>query len=93
MSIKRFEGHEHAAAKVITWSTGTVDLVSYSTTVARIDAEGWLQVGGLYSRTTIKHLGWFAKSLGLTYYDLKALYLNGDEMNIHTGELRKAAAA
>jgi hypothetical protein len=47
----------------------------------------------LYSRTTIKHIGWFAKYISahfgvkLNYYDIKRLYENGEVLNIETGEV------
>jgi hypothetical protein len=44
-------------------------------------------VSGLYSRTTIKHIGWFMRELGLSYQLAKHLYLNNMRFNIHTGEI------
>lgn len=88
MKIKFFEGHEQAAAKVYYYNDGTMALISYKTTVAQVDPEGWLSINGLYSRTTIKHIGWFAQLLGTTYTTCKQIYHDNKEMNIHTGEIR-----
>ena len=50
-------------------------LVSYSTPVITVDADGWLACNGLYSRTTIRHIGQFMR-------------VNNLEYNIYTGEVR-----
>lgn len=83
---RKFAGHEQANARVKIWDCGVIELYSYNTRVAVID-DGWLTVKGLYSATTRKHLGWFAKSLGLTYKDLKWICVEGLEYNIYTGEI------
>ena len=89
MTMNRFEGHKKAHACILTYTTGSIILVSYSTSVAMIDRDGWLHINGLYSRTTIKHIGWFMKMFGLTYQDAKQIYMDDMEMNIYTGEVRK----
>ena len=91
MKEMKFNGHEKAQAKVLYYGDGSFALKSYNTIVAAVDAEGWLHVNGLYSMTTIKHLGWFAKLVGTSYYTLKQLLLDGLDMNIHTGEVREWA--
>lgn len=88
MKAKKFAGHEKAQAKVNYYEDGSMELVSYRTTVATVDAAGWIHVNGLYSRTTIKHLGWFAKMLGTSYQTLKTLLMDQNEMNYYTGEIR-----
>ena len=87
MTINKIKGHESAQVKVYTYDDGAVTLVSYTTAVIRIDRDGWLEVSGLYSRTTIKHIGWFMRELGLSYQLAKHLYLNNMRFNIHTGEI------
>lgn len=87
MKTKKFAGHEKAQAKINYYEDGSMELVSYRTVVATVDAEGWLHVNGLYSRTTIKHLGWFAKLIGTNYQTLKSLLGDMKDMNIHTGEV------
>ena len=89
MTSKQFEGHEHAAAKINYYDNGSFSLVSYSTTVATIDNEGWLHVNGLYSRTTIKHIIWFMRLIGSNYQTAKQLVYDNLDMNIHTGEVRE----
>ena len=73
MTSKRFDGHEKAAAQINYYNDGSFSLVSYTTTVATVDNEGWLHINGLYSRTTIKHIGWFMKMIGLSYQTAKQL--------------------
>ena len=89
MTSKRFEGHEKAAAKINYYNDGSFSLVSYTTTVATVDNKGWLHINGLYSRTTIKHIGWFMKMIGLSYQTAKQLLCNNVDMNIHTGEIKE----
>lgn len=53
-------GHESAQAQVL-HINGVRALVSYTTTVALLNSDGWLEFTGLYSMTTRKHIGWFLK--------------------------------
>ena len=88
MTSKRFQGHEQAAAKINYYDNGAAELVSYNTTVITIDEAGWLHVNGLYSRTTIKHIGWFMRLYGFSYQLAKQLLTDDMDMNINTGECR-----
>lgn len=64
-----------------------IALVSYVTTVAVINKEGWVIVGGLYSATTRRHLSAFASEYcGTSYYTLKKCYTDDLQYNIHTKE-------
>lgn len=87
MTISKIAGHESAQVKVYTYDDGSVTLVSYTTAVIRIDREGWLEVSGLYSRTTIKHIGWFMRNYGFSYQLAKQLYVDNKRFNIYTGEI------
>jgi len=87
MESRKFNDHKYAQAQINTYPDGSQALQSYETIVIEIDAEGWLHVNGLYSKTTIRHIGWFMRELGFTYQLAKALYLDNKEMNIHTGEV------
>ena len=87
MKIRRFSDHPCAQATIIEYANGAKTLVSYSTPVVYVDEEGWLRVNGLYSMTTIKHIGWFMRELGFTYQLAKQLYNDRKEMNIYTGEV------
>ena len=87
MKIRRFSDHPCAQATIIEYTNGAKTLVSYSTPVVYVDEEGWLRVNGLYSMTTIKHIGWFMRELGFTYQLAKQLYNDRKEMNIYTGEV------
>ena len=74
-----------SCGKVYT-ADGDVVLVSYTTSVAGVDHNGFAWCNGTYSATTRKHIGAFAKEYGLTYQDFKAM-CNGDfVMNVETGE-------
>lgn len=85
---KAVAGHEHAQAQENFFDDGTVQLQSYRTIIIEITPEGWLHCTGLYSMTTIKHIGWFMRERGLTYQLAKQMYLDNKEFNIHTGEVR-----
>lgn len=87
MEIRKFNDHKYAQAQIITYPDNTRVLISYTTTVIEIDPEGWLRVNGLYSMTTIRHIGWFMKELGFTYQLAKQLYNDRKEFNIYTGEV------
>ena len=87
-TIKTNNGHQYAQTYVRIFDDNTVQLVSYVTTVIEIDPTGWLHVNGLYSMTTIKHIGWFMRERGFTYQLAKQLYQDNKEFNIYTGECR-----
>lgn len=88
---KTNNGHKYAQTYVRIFDDDTVQLVSYTTTVIEITPEGWLHCTGLYSMTTIKHIGWFMRERGFTYQLAKQCYVEGKEFNIHTGEYRDRA--
>ena len=90
-TIKPVNGHKYASARTVISPDGTVKLVSYTTTVIEISPDGWLSVNGLYSMTTIKHIGWFMRERGMTYHLAKQLYIDSKKMNIYTGEIRTRA--
>lgn len=88
MTILKIKGHESAQVKVWSYEDGAKVLVSYYTPVIRVDKDGWMEVNGLYSRTTIKHIGWFMRDYyNMTYQFAKSLYLNNIRYNIYTGEI------
>lgn len=78
--------HKYAQCKVIQYSNGDFILRSYSTDVVIVH-DRWLECTGVYSRTTIKHIGWFMRELGFDYYTAKQLWQDGLKMNIDTGEV------
>ena len=90
-TTKNNGGHNYANTYIRIFDDNTVQLVSYTTTVIEINPEGWMSVNGLYSRTTIKHIGWFMRERGMSYYTAKQLYLDNKEMNVYTGEIRDRA--
>ena len=85
---KAVAGHEYAQAHENFFDDGTVELWSYTTRIISIAPDGWLHVTGLYSMTTIKHIGWFMRDRGFTYQLAKQMYLDNKEFNIYTGECR-----
>ena len=87
MTIRKFNDHQYAQAAIIEYTNGAKTLVSYKTPVIYIDEEGWLHVNGLYSMTTIRHIGWFMRELGFTYQWAKQLYMDHKDFNIYTGEV------
>ena len=86
-TVSSINGHKYANVRVLITDDNTVRLISYTTTVIEIDSNGWLTVNGLYSRTTIKHIGWFMRERGMTYQLAKQLYNDGMKYNIYTGEI------
>lgn len=71
------KGHEYAACHVRTEGNNAT-LISYVTEVVKVTYKGgkrFIECTGLYSRTTIKHIGWFVREYlpDLTYYDIKAI--------------------
>ena len=83
--------HKYASTHVRIYDDNTIKLVSYNTTVIVISPDGWLTCFGLYSRTTIKHISWFMRERGFSYYLAKQMYLDRKEFNIYTGECRDRA--
>lgn len=86
---KRLDRMPYAQAGIIRNDYGT-HLMSYNTCVCSIDREGWLTCTGTYSQSTRKHIGAFMHECadGLSYYDAKRCYENGEALNIYTGEVR-----
>lgn len=77
----------YAQAKVMT-DGKTIQLWSYKTCVALIDAQGWLYIYGLYSQTTKRHIGAFMREYTKgDYYTAKQLFQDGKRMNIYTGQV------
>ena len=87
-TTKSNNGHNYASTYVRIYDDNTVEMVSYTTTVLKITPDGWLSCNGLYSMTTIKHIGWFMRERGMDYYLAKRLYLDNKIYNIYTGEIK-----
>ena len=67
---------------------GSITLVSYVTDVVKIDKDGWMDVTGLYSATTRKHISAFmSEYTNHDYYFAKKLCLDGVKYNVNTGEV------
>lgn len=89
MRTIKFAGHPAAQVKIEVYDCGSQALISYNTAVVRIDEDGWLEVCGLYSMTTRRHISWYMSYLGFNYALARTLYHDGMKMNIRTGEVIK----
>ena len=74
----------YAQAHIVRQPNAVV-LVSYNTAVAAIIG-GQLVCSGLYSRTTIRHIGAFCKQFGTDYYTAKKCFKERLQYDIVTGE-------
>lgn len=63
------------------------ELISYTTVAAGVYG-GWLQINGLYSATTRRHIAAYVKEYANISYQLaKELYEKKMKYNIYTGEV------
>ena len=85
---KRLERMPYAQAKVIMHhGFYNNELISYKTVVAGVYG-GWLQIHGLYSMTTRKHISAYVKEYANISYQLaRELYEKKMKYNIYTGEV------
>lgn len=88
-TIVKLASHPYAQAQVRFYADGSMTLISYSTPVVHVTSDGFVAVDGLYSATTRKHIGYFAKEYlaPLGYHDLKAACENGYIINYKTREI------
>ena len=89
---RRLSGHYQAQAKVRDYRDIGRDLIvlqSYWTDVIYVE-DGWMDCTGLYSRTTIKHIGWFLRDYfpNISYYTVKKIAGTGKRLNVETGEVK-----
>lgn len=97
-TIKKLSAMPYAQAHVEIDTEGNIYLFSYFTCVASIDRDGWLEIYGLHSRTTRKHIGAFMREYiefpngdRGSYQTAKTVYENGWRLNIDTGEIEDTA--
>ena len=88
---RRLTNHYYAQAKVRDYrdiKRNLIVLQSYSTDVIYVE-DGLLECTGLYSRTTIKHIGWFLREYfpAISYYDVKKIAGTGKRLNVRTREV------
>lgn len=88
-TIKKLSAMPYAQAHIEIDGDGNICLFSYVTLVAKINADGWLSVYGLYSQTTRRHISAFVREYAspLTYQDAKSCYENNKTVNYLTGEV------
>jgi len=88
MTIHKLERMPYAQAHVAIDENSNIFLISYTTEVISITAEGWLVCYGTYSQTTRKHIGAFMKEYTpFDYFTAKDAYNKGYAVNINTGEI------
>lgn len=85
MTITKLAYMPYAQAHIIHLDTGDTVLVSYKTEVAGIK-NGYLYCNGLYSNTTRRHIGAYARQFGSTYQEFKKAYEHDTMIDIETGE-------
>lgn len=87
MIKKKLNSMPYANCRVEQHDDNTLVLVSYTTPVIKIK-EDWLEVLGLYSMTTRRHISAFMKEyFGLSYSLAKELCQNREKINLITGEI------
>ena len=80
----------HGSAGVIKRNNGGLVLVSYTTPVIYIDADGWLECTGTYIATTRKHIGAFMREYTpVSYYTAKDCYERKQRINLWNGRIEK----
>jgi hypothetical protein len=77
MTIKKLTKMPYAQAHVEI-RENVINLFSYVTLVATIDADGWLYIHGLYSPTTKRHIGAFCKEYANCDYSTAKQIYNDD---------------
>lgn len=88
MTIRKLSTMPYAQAHVEN-DNGTTILVSYVTPIITIRPDGWTTITGLYSMTTRRHIGAFAKEYTpFDYHTFKKCFEDGLAINIHTGEVK-----
>lgn len=88
--IRKLKKMPYANATIIENDSKNINLISYVTTVIEIK-DGWLQVNGLYSMTTRRHISNFMREFGFSYQLAKQLYEDKMALNIFTGEVKNLA--
>lgn len=89
MIIKKLKNHKSAQAHVMEHEE-KLYLISYTTAVLIIDhATNVMEVTGLYSATTRRHISWFLDEYFyyIDYDMVKNAYEQGKKINVITGDL------
>ena len=87
-TTKKLSAMPYAQAEIHVHDDGTIVLISYTTPVAYIEADGWLYIRGLYSATTRKHIGKFVREYAnIDYQTAKRIYEDGYGYNLYPGEV------
>lgn len=87
--IKKLKNHQSAQCHIFEGNNREY-LISYRTKVLIVDYEAkTMEVTGLYSMTTRKHIGWYLMERfpNITYHMVKKAHEEGKKIDILTGEL------
>lgn len=86
MEFKTLQGHKQAQAWAYRNDRGEWGLMSYNTKIIIVKGSRVLATG-TYSRTTIKHIGWFLREYlpDLSYQDIKTLIMKNQAWNFDKG--------
>ena len=94
MTIRKLSAMPYANAHVEIDDENNIHLFSYVTRVATLSCDGWLEIYGLCSMTTRKHIGAFMKEYVIypngnhgDYQLAKQMYNGNYRFNITTGEV------
>ena len=98
MKTIKMPGHEYANCCIREYrkkdgDAGDFDILqSYKTDVLAFDYEtGWIDCVALYSKTTIKHISWYARLKNTSYYSIKRCVTDNKRFNRYTGEFADRA--
>ena len=87
MNTFKLKSRPYAQCEVIYTEDGIL-LKSYQTIVLSLSCDGWLEVYGLYSMTTRKHISAFMREYtDFNYYTAKECYEKNYKLNLETGEI------
>ena len=87
MNTFKLKSMPYAQCEVIYTEDGIL-LKSYQTIVLSLSYDGWLEVYGLYSMTTRKHISAFMREYtDFNYYTAKDCYEKNYTLNLETGEV------
>lgn len=90
MTIAKLSSHPYSQCYVVLFDNGTIQLVSYTTPVAEIHPNGYVQALPYFncSATTRKQVGWFLKEYtAITYSYLKQAALRGCMVHAQNGDV------
>lgn len=87
---KKLKSKPYAQCCVNIINDKAIELVSYETVAATIDADGWLTISCLCSNTTRTHVSKFLEEYcpNVPYKMARRIYEKGMSVNVDTGDIR-----